>query len=152
RRHPQLLLEDKGPALALHYRATPQLASHVHRTVRRSLRADEGYSVQPGKLLIEVKPHGRDKGTAIRDFMGETPFAGRLPVFVGDDLTDEHGFASVNRRQGLSVRIGARVPTRAAFTLSGPSAAEAWLARVLFTLTKGNPDHDALSGGAAHPS
>ncbi len=126
RRHPQLLLEDKGPALALHYRATPALASHVHRVVRRSLRGAEGYSVQPGKLLIEVKPQGRDKGTAISDFMGETPFAGRLPVFVGDDLTDEHGFATVERLGGWTVKVGTG-RTNARYRLADVTAVVRWL-------------------------
>jgi len=126
RRHPQLLLEDKGPALALHYRATPHLASHVHRTVRRSLRAAEGYSLQPGKLLIEVKPHGRDKGTAISDFMAETPFAGRLPVFVGDDLTDEHGFATVERLGGWTIKVGTG-RTNARYRLPNVTAVSRWL-------------------------
>jgi len=126
RRHPQLLLEDKGPALALHYRATPQLASHVHRTVRRSLRDAEGYAAQPGKLLIEVKPHGRDKGTAITDFMGESPFAGRVPVFVGDDLTDEHGFATVARMGGWTIKVGTG-RTNAQYRLPNVAAVTRWL-------------------------
>lgn len=126
KRHPQLLLEDKGPALALHYRATPHLASHVHRTVKRSLREDQGYLLQPGKLLIEVKPHGRDKGTAISDFMGETPFAGRLPVFVGDDLTDEHGFATVERLGGWTIKVGTG-RTAARYRLPNVGAVVRWL-------------------------
>ena len=128
RRHPQLLLEDKGPALALHYRATPHLASHVHRTVRRSLRGAEGYSVQPGKLLIEVKPQDRDKGTAISDFMAETPFAGRMPVFVGDDLTDEHGFATVERLGGWTIKVGTG-RTNARYRLPNVDAVVGWLMR-----------------------
>lgn len=126
RRHPQLLLEDKGPALALHYRATPHLASHVHRTVKRSLSEDEGYLLQPGKLLIEVKPHGRDKGTAINDFMAESPFAGRLPVFVGDDLTDEHGFAMVERLGGWTIKVGTG-RTTARYRLPNVAAVTRWL-------------------------
>lgn len=140
RRHPQLLLEDKGPALALHYRATPHLASHVHRTVRRSLLDAEGYAVQRGKLLIEVKPHGRDKGTAITDFMGETPFAGRLPVFVGDDLTDEHGFATVQRMGGWTVKVGTG-RTNARFRLPSVAAVARWLMA---------PMDDALPATGSH--
>ncbi len=126
KRHPQLLLEDKGAALALHYRRTPQLAAHLHRTLRRSLAPDDGYALQPGKLLLEVRPEGRDKGTAIDDFMGEAPFAGRLPVFVGDDLTDEHGFAAVERLGGWTVKVGAG-RTAARFRLPDPAAVGAWL-------------------------
>ncbi|MFO1325378.1 MAG: trehalose-phosphatase [Burkholderiales bacterium] len=126
KRHPQLLLEDKGASLALHYRSTPQLASHVHRTLRRSLRDEEGYRLQPGKLLLEVRPEGRDKGTAIDDFMAEPPFAGRVPVFVGDDLTDEHGFATVERMSGWTVKVGPG-RTVARFRLAEPAAVKRWL-------------------------
>ncbi|MCC7328014.1 MAG: trehalose-phosphatase [Burkholderiales bacterium] len=125
-RHPQLLFEDKGASLALHYRETPQLAAHVHRTLRESLGADEGYELQPGKMLLEVRPEGRDKGTAISDFMAEPPFAGRLPVFVGDDLTDEHGFTAVERLDGWTVKVGPG-PTAARFRLADPTAVKHWL-------------------------
>ena len=126
KRHPQLLLEDKGASLALHYRGSPELASHVHRTLRRSLAPDEGYELQPGKMLLEVRPEGRDKGTAIDDFMAEAPFAGRVPVFVGDDLTDEHGFAVVERLGGWTVKVGPG-RTAARFRLPDPAAVRQWL-------------------------
>ena len=91
------MLEDKGATLALHYRQAPRLASHVHRTLRAHLSAARGVRIGLAPAarqgLLEVRPDGRDKGTAIHDFMDEPPFAGRLPVFVGDDRTDEHGFA-----------------------------------------------------------
>ncbi len=126
KRHPHLLLEDKGASLALHYRGSPELASHVHRTLRRSLAPDEGYGLQPGKMLLEVRPEGRDKGTAIYDFMAEVPFAGRVPVFVGDDLTDEHGFAVVERLGGWTVKVGPG-RTAARFRLPDPAAVRQWL-------------------------
>jgi len=126
KRHPQLQLEDKGAALALHYRSSPHLASHVHRTLRRSLAPDQGYALQPGKMLLEVRPEGRDKGTAIDDFMAEAPFAGRVPVFVGDDLTDEHGFAAVERLDGWTVKVGSG-RTAARFRLADPAAVREWL-------------------------
>ncbi len=126
KRHPQLLLEDKGASLALHYRSAPHLAAHVHRTVRQSVAQEAGYTVQPGKLLVEVRPEGRDKGTAIDDFMAEDPFAGRVPVFVGDDLTDEHGFAAVERMGGWTVKVGGG-RTAARFRLANPAAVRQWL-------------------------
>jgi len=126
KRHPQLLLEDKGASLALHYRGAPHLAAHVHRTVRQSVAMEEGYFVQPGKLLLEVRPEGSDKGTAIDAFMAEDPFAGRVPVFVGDDLTDEHGFAAVERLGGWTVKVGAG-RTAARFRLAEPAAVHQWL-------------------------
>jgi trehalose 6-phosphate phosphatase len=126
KRHPQLMLEVKGASIALHYRATPHLAGHVHRTLRRSLRKNEGYRLQPGKMLLEVRPDNHDKGTAIEDFMAESPFAGRLPVFVGDDLTDEHGFATVERLGGWTIKVGPG-RTEARFRLADVDAVERWL-------------------------
>ena len=126
KRHPQLLLEDKGASIALHYRAIPELESLVHETLMREVHEEDGYELQPGKMLLEVRPEGRDKGTAIHDFMGEHPFAGRLPVFVGDDLTDEHGFAAVEKLGGWSVKVGPG-QTAARFRLPDTAAVRKWL-------------------------
>jgi trehalose 6-phosphate phosphatase len=126
KRHPQLLLEEKGAAIALHYRALPELAGELHKTLEAELRAEEGYTLQPGKMLLEVRPEGRDKGTAIDDFMAEAPFAGRLPVFLGDDLTDEHGFATVERLGGWTVKVGPG-RTEARFRLPDVTSVGRWL-------------------------
>jgi trehalose 6-phosphate phosphatase len=126
KRNPELLIEDKGAAIALHYRAAPHLASHVHETLRREIAEAAGYTLQEGKMLVEVLPEGRDKGAAIDDFMAETPFAGRLPVFVGDDLTDEHGFATVERLGGWTVKVGAG-RTMARYRLPSVASVSSWL-------------------------
>ncbi len=125
-RHPELALEDKGATIALHYRAMPQLASYVHRILRGSMNAGNGYRLQRGRMLLEVRPDDRDKGTAIADFMSEHPFGGRVPVFVGDDRTDEHGFAAIERMGGWSVKVGPG-RTSARFRLSDPRAVRNWL-------------------------
>ena len=115
-RHPGLLLEDKGATLALHYRRAPELAAHVHRTLRTMLRTtavSAEWRLQPGKRILEIKPDGRDKGTAILEYMAEPPFAGRLPVFVGDDLTDEYGFVAATHLGGWAVKVGRGADARA---------------------------------------
>lgn len=126
--HEGLLLEDKGATLALHYRKVPQLAAHVHRTLKETVAATgtKTYRLQPGKLLLELRPDNRDKGTAIRDFMGERPFKGRCPVFIGDDRTDEHGFALINAIGGWSIKVGSGV-TRARYRLPHVAAVREWL-------------------------
>ena len=126
--HEGLLLEDKGATLAVHYRKAPQLASHVHRTLRETVAASgtKTYRLQSGKLLLELRPDNRDKGTAIRDFMSERPFKGRCPVFIGDDRTDEHGFALINAVGGWSIKVGPGV-TRARYRLPHVSAVREWL-------------------------
>ncbi len=126
KRHPDLLLEDKGAALALHYRGVPELASPLHRILSAEVEDADGYELLPGKMLLELRPEGRDKGTAIDDFMAENPFAGRLPVFIGDDLTDEHGFDAVERLGGWSVKVGPG-RTAARFRLPDPTAVKRWL-------------------------
>ena len=77
-------------------------------------------------MLLELRPDDRDKGTAIRDFMAEAPFAGRCPVFVGDDRTDEHGFATVKRLGGWSVKVGPG-RTDARYRLRRRRCRRAWL-------------------------
>jgi trehalose 6-phosphate phosphatase len=131
-RHEGLLVENKGASLALHYRQAPQLASHVHRTISAALAElpDAAIRLQPGKRLVEVRPDGRDKGTAIRDFLREAPFAGRRPVFVGDDLGDEYGFAVIRRFGGVGVKVGPG-PTRARHRLPDVAAVRVWLAALL---------------------
>lgn len=105
--HPGLELEDKGMSLALHFRRAPQLAGLVRETLARHLPdSGSGLVMQPGKMVMEVKPAGRDKGIAVREFMAEEPFRGRRPVFVGDDVTDEFGFRVVNELGGVTVKVG----------------------------------------------
>ena len=77
--------------------------------------------------MLELRPAGDDKGTAIRRFMARAPFAGRMPVFVGDDLTDEAGFEVVNALGGISVLVGDRAGTQATYRLADPAAVLAWL-------------------------
>lgn len=125
---PGLLVEHKGLSLALHYRRAPRLAGYAHRLVRGLLPRLGGlYCLQKGKRVVEVKPAGKDKGIAVREFMGETPFAGRTPVFVGDDVSDEFGFQAVNRLGGHSVKVGPG-PTAARYRLRDVAAVRAWLA------------------------
>lgn len=126
-RHPDLLLEDKGLSLALHYRRDPGLAGYAHRLARWMLvLAGPGYCLLRGKRVVELKPAGRDKGTAVVEFMREEPFHGRVPVFVGDDITDEYGFAVVNRLRGHSIKVGPG-PTVARWRLPTVRQVLAWL-------------------------
>jgi len=106
-RHDGLLLEDKGHNLALHFRLAPQHARAAQTVLREAAaQLGAGFEVLEGKMVVELKPSGRDKGSAIEEFMREPPFAGRTPVFIGDDLTDEYGFGVVNRLGGHSVKVG----------------------------------------------
>ena len=81
-----------------------------------------------GKMVVEFQPGGADKGAAIAAFLAEKPFLGRRPIFVGDDATDEDGFAEIGRRGGIAVRVGPPAPTRAGYALPAVEAVLAWLA------------------------
>ncbi len=128
--HAGTLLEDKGMTLALHYRQAPQAAAAAQALAAAMVaQLGEGYTLQHGKMTVEVKPVGIDKGTAIREFMSEAPFAGTTPVFIGDDVTDEDGFKIVNQMGGLSIRVGDNGPSAAMRRLADSTTVLQWLAR-----------------------
>jgi trehalose 6-phosphate phosphatase len=125
--HEGLLFEHKGLSMALHYRLAPHLAEAARAAVREAAAALGGaLEVQDGKMVAELKPAGHDKGSAIGEFMREAPFAGRMPLFIGDDATDEHGFEIVNRLGGHSVKVG-EGPSAARWRLAAPAAVRSWL-------------------------
>jgi trehalose 6-phosphate phosphatase len=130
-RHPGLILEDKGLTLALHYRQEPDLEEQMNGLMEK-LIAEAGGSLvmQKGKCVVEAKPAHFDKGTAIEEFLAEAPFKGRQPVFIGDDLNDEHGFAAINRIGGISIKVGDG-ESCAAYRLPDVEAVRAWLASAL---------------------
>lgn len=125
--HDGIVVEDKGIKLALHYRQRPDLLQAVER-LRREVVASlpDEYELLPGNRVFELKPAGVDKGRAIRAFMSEPPFAGRVPVFIGDDVTDEAGFRAVNELGGQSIKVGGGA-TEAKASLPDIDAVFAWL-------------------------
>jgi trehalose 6-phosphate phosphatase len=124
--HIGTLLEDKGPTIAVHYRLAPQFADEVRAKVESiAASLSDRYQVQSGNMMLEIKPRGPDKGTAIKAFLGEPPFKDRKPVYVGDDLTDLHGFKEVVAQGGFSIGVGRRVTGQ--FQLDDPAAVRAWL-------------------------
>ncbi|HEV2547517.1 MAG TPA: trehalose-phosphatase [Stellaceae bacterium] len=131
---PGLLLEDKGGSLALHYRLAPTYAASVCRLARRLAGEERLLRVIFGRKVVEFQPRGSDKGAAIAAFLAEPPFAGRRPVYAGDDATDEDGFAVVNRLGGLSIKVlngERRAPASAAqFQLRSVTALHRWLAAI----------------------
>jgi trehalose 6-phosphate phosphatase len=125
--HPGLVFEDKGQNLALHYRLAPQLEHEVGALMREvAAGLSDAFELQRGKMVLEIRPGGRDKGSAIAEFMQEPPFRGRTPVFIGDDLTDEFGFGVVNGLGGVSVKVGDG-SSRARWRLADAAAVRAWL-------------------------
>lgn len=127
-RHPGTEVENKGLTVALHYRRAPGAEDAARRFVTEALHGiGDALSLHDGKKVLEVKPFGVDKGTAVREMMANPPFAGRMPVFIGDDVTDEDGFAAVNRLGGISILVGFREPTVARYRIADVDATLALL-------------------------
>ncbi|WP_437614767.1 trehalose-phosphatase [Erwinia sp. V71] len=130
-------LENKGMAFALHYRQAPQYQQQVLQLAAELAERFPQLVQQPGKCVVELKPQGTDKGAAIRAFMQEAPFAGRTPVFIGDDLTDEAGFMAVNTMQGISVKVGAG-SSAARYRLQAVEDVWQWLEQMTLQLEQDN--------------
>lgn len=126
-----LLLERKPGAVALHFRRAPNLAAACETAMDEALSGVEGFKVVAGKAVIEARVAGHDKGTAIAAFLDEPPFAGRRPVFAGDDVTDEDGFAVVNAcgPDAISIKVGAG-ETEARYRIANHRDFLDWLATV----------------------
>ena len=124
--HPGVVLEEKAAVLAVHTRACPDREPDVLARLREGVTSVPGYKLQHGKRIVELKPEGVDKGVVIERLMGDAPFEGRAPVFLGDDTTDEDGFLVVQRLGGEAVKVGDGA-TSARYRLAGPDAVWAWL-------------------------
>lgn len=129
RTRPGIVVEDKAVAAGLHFRGAPEQAEAAEALTRR-VAAETGLTVQPGNMVIELKTPGASKGTALKAFMAEAPFAGGTPVMLGDDLTDEHGFAAAAELGGFGVLVGPPRETAARYGLTGVEAVLAWLEAV----------------------
>ncbi len=124
--NPALLVEDKGVAVALHYRAAPGTAEACRELAER-LAARLGLVIQQGDMVVELRAPGPDKGDAVRAFMAEAPFTGYTPIFLGDDFTDEAGFGAAQTLGGRGVIVGPRRPTKALTALADVNSVKAWL-------------------------
>ncbi len=124
---PGVLVEDKGHAFAAHFRLAPAQEPAVEREMERLARKlGNGVTMQRGKSVIEIRPAGHDKGTALTALMQTAPFLGRRPLAVGDDLTDEAMFAAADRLGGLAVKVGDG-DTRARLRLPSPESVRSWI-------------------------
>lgn len=121
-----LLVETKSRSVALHYRGHPP-AEEACIDIGRRMAAMHGLQLQEGRMVVELRTPGPDKGDSLRLFMAQAPFAGATPVMVGDDLTDEHAFEAAGDLGGWSVLVGDPRPTAALHRLRDPAAVLAWL-------------------------
>jgi trehalose 6-phosphate phosphatase len=117
--HPGAMLERKANGFVLHYRAAPALGPVLGEAMAALVDGSDRFVIVPARKAWELRPQGADKGTAVEAVMRRAPFAGRVPVFVGDDVTDEDGMAAARRRGGVGLRV--------ADVFGTPAGVRAWL-------------------------
>jgi len=134
----EILVEDKGYSVALHYRKAPELGRTLPDLVAAVCAEFEPAAIEvlPGKAVIEIKAAGINKGTALQELMSYPPFAGRRPIFIGDDITDEAAFAVLPAYDGLGISVG-RLLQGSSMSFDTPSEVRRWL--------------DKISGGGVAP-
>lgn len=125
---PGLLVERKSISVGLHFRGAPRWGEEA-RSLAVMLAGRLGLAVQPGKMLYELRPGGGDKGSAVRTLMQRQPMAGGTPLFIGDDITDEEGFAAAAGLGGAGILVGAPRATLASFSLEQVAAVRHYLAQ-----------------------
>ncbi len=136
--YPEVELEDKRLAIALHFRRKPHLGSPLRRSLHALVRAlGPTLTVHDGAYVLELKPSAGNISTALEAFMAEPPFAGRRPICLGDRLADGHAFRAVHRHGGLAITVG--TPLQSPWQLPDPHAVQGWL-----------EGFAALHGGSGH--
>nr|WP_245405613.1 trehalose-phosphatase [Sphingobium sp. Sx8-8] len=125
---PGLLVERKTISVGLHFRGAPQWGAQA-QVLAEQLAQSLGLALQPGKMLYELRPGGADKGSAVHHLMESAPMQGGTPLFIGDDITDEEGFAAARDLGGSGILVGSPRPTLAAFSLEQVAAVRHYLAQ-----------------------
>lgn len=125
-------LEEKGPVLAVHYRAAPDRGAMLTEKLGDVISRYADYSLQSGKMVLEAKPSGANKGVCLRRAMETEPFAGRTPVMIGDDRTDEDAFGMARQLGGWAVKVGPG-ETQAGYRLESHRDVAAFLKQALET-------------------
>ena len=124
---PRVLVEDKEYSLAVHYRRIPTQADMIQRRLHEILvQTEEPLTIMPGKMVFEIVYPWHNKGVAIELFMAHPPFAGRRPIFLGDDETDMFAIRMCQQLGGLGIRIG-MFASKAAADFPTPAAVREWL-------------------------
>ena len=124
-----VVMEDKGAGLAVHYRAAPALEGAVKEAMRAFVADLDALHLIEGKMVVEAKAAGVDKGTSVAAFMKAPPFAGRTPLFIGDDVTDEDGMRAAQQLGGIGIKVGDG-PSVARYRLPDVAAVHAYLTEV----------------------
>jgi trehalose 6-phosphate phosphatase len=136
RANPEILLEDKGTSIALHFRDTPRLRDACRNAIDDCIRRTDGELDRvDGVYVTEIKPATVSKVRAIETFMRKSPFIGRRPIFIGDDISDEPAFDCAGRLRGYGIVVGDRSPTLAKSRLPSVTDVHQWL--LAFAMSRG---------------
>lgn len=133
-RHPGVFVEDKGKALAVHWRAAPEREQALWAELSKALEtvSAPALAILRGHCVFEIKSPSTTKGDAVSAFMQTLPFAGRAPVFIGDDVTDIAGMAAAKAFGGRAYSVG-QMLDGADGAFASPSDVRAWLDRLVGT-------------------
>ncbi len=131
REYPGTFAENKRYSITIHYRQAPGVRDSLRKAVMRVVQAEpeSAVEVMNARRAIELKAPGYDKGRAVATFMAVPPFLGRTSIYIGDDTTDEAGFAAVSARGGVAYSVG-RLRDGASGVFASPSEVRAWLTRL----------------------
>lgn len=135
---PEVLIEDKGAAVAIHYARCPERAAECEQALREEVKGLPMVRLQPGRSVLEAVPADTNKGDALRVLMGHALFSERRPIYVGDDRTDESAFAAAAELGGFGIKVGAGV-TCAPYRLASPLMVRKWLQLGLAALQAAEP-------------
>jgi trehalose 6-phosphate phosphatase len=123
RQWPGVVVEDKPHCVAVHYRGAPEREADVKALVARlAARDEEAFEVLPARMAFEIRNRALTKAVVVRSLMAHAPFKGRVPVFVGDDVTDHDGFQAAEEKGGIALDVGVAFDGK-------PAAVRAWLER-----------------------
>lgn len=122
----EVIIEVKTLGVAIHYRLDPSAGPAIH-TMAARLGEEHGLDVQTGKMMVELRTAGHDKGTALAAMMQDPPFAGHVPIFIGDDVTDEDGFVACTTFGGAGILVGQQRPSAARYRLDDVGDVHRWL-------------------------
>jgi len=104
---PGVVVEDKAHCVAVHYRSAPEYKAEVEELVTRLAAQDPtSFEALPARMAFEIRNRTLTKALVVRGFMRHAPFKGRIPVFVGDDVTDHDGFRAVEEKGGIALDVG----------------------------------------------
>jgi trehalose 6-phosphate phosphatase len=145
-RSPGILIEEKGPVVAVHYRNAPQLGPAIERDLAGIARRWGSFAVRPGRRVLELVPKAYSKGTGLGSLMQLPAFNGRRPLMIGDDHGDEPAMRQAQRLGGLGLKVAGEHFERSDADFDGPASVRSWLS----SLADAAPAAPAGASGRLH--